>query len=93
MIIFINNKSTKFRQLTLRITRFIHKRKVVPFLPGSRCTLFVLHSQTHLTDVSTWSVAINPSHPIDSKPTTNKLVVTNIILVCDDLFSKCLNVS
>ena len=92
MIIFINNKSTKFRQLTLRITRFIHKRKVVPFSPAHdvhclRCT------RRHLADVSTWSVAINPSHPIDSKPTTNKLVVTNIILVCDDLFSKCLNVS
>jgi len=31
MIIFINNKSTKFCQITLRIKRFIHKRKVVPF--------------------------------------------------------------
>ena len=39
MIIFINNKSTKFRQLTLRITRFIHKRKVVPF---SRLTVYIV---------------------------------------------------
>ena len=31
MIIFINNKSTKFCQITLRIKRFIHKRKVIPF--------------------------------------------------------------
>jgi len=33
MIIFINNKSgpTKFCQITLRIKRFVHKRKVVPF--------------------------------------------------------------
>ena len=31
MTIFINNKSTKFRQITLRIKRFIHKRKVIPF--------------------------------------------------------------
>jgi len=30
MIIFINNNSTKFCQITLRIKRFIHKRKVVP---------------------------------------------------------------
>jgi len=32
MILFINNESTKFCQTTLRIKRFIHKRKVVPFL-------------------------------------------------------------
>jgi len=31
MIIFINNKSTKFCQITLHIERFIRKRKVVPF--------------------------------------------------------------
>ena len=31
MIIFINNKSTKFCQITLRIKRLIHRRKVVPF--------------------------------------------------------------
>jgi len=31
MIIFINNKSTKFCHVTLRIKRFIHKRKVAPF--------------------------------------------------------------
>jgi len=31
MIIFTNNKSTKFCQITLCIKRFIHKRKVVPF--------------------------------------------------------------
>jgi len=31
MIIFINNNSTKFCQITLRIKRFVHKRKVVPF--------------------------------------------------------------
>jgi len=31
MTIFINNKSTKFCQITLRIKRFIDKRKVVPF--------------------------------------------------------------
>jgi len=30
MIIFINNKSAKFCQITLRTKRFIHK-KVVPF--------------------------------------------------------------
>ena len=28
---FINNMSTEFCQITLRIKRFIHKRKVVPF--------------------------------------------------------------
>jgi len=34
MTIFINNKSTKFCQITLHIKRFIHERKVVPiFLP------------------------------------------------------------
>ena len=31
MIIFGNNKSTKSRQIALRIKRFIHKRKVVNF--------------------------------------------------------------
>jgi len=31
MIIFINNMSTKFRQITLCIKTFIHKRNVVPF--------------------------------------------------------------
>jgi len=31
MIIFINNKSTKFCQITLHMKRFIHERKVVPF--------------------------------------------------------------
>jgi len=31
MIIFVNNKSTKFCQVTLHINKFIHKRKVVPF--------------------------------------------------------------
>ena len=31
MTILTNNKSTKFCQITLRIKRFIHKRKVVPF--------------------------------------------------------------
>jgi len=31
MTIFINNKSTKFCQITLRVKRFIRKRKVVPF--------------------------------------------------------------
>jgi len=31
MVIFINNKSTKFCQITLRIKRFIHKRNMVPF--------------------------------------------------------------
>jgi len=30
-MIFINNMSTKFCQITLHIKRFIHKRKVVPF--------------------------------------------------------------
>jgi len=32
MIIFMNSKSTKFCQIILRIKRFIHKRKVIPFL-------------------------------------------------------------
>jgi len=36
MIIFIDNKSTKFGQITLRIKIFIHKRKVVLF-SASRC--------------------------------------------------------
>ena len=36
MIIFIDTKSTKFCQITLRIKRFIHKRKVVLF-SVSRC--------------------------------------------------------
>jgi len=31
MIIFSNNKSTKFCLIALHINRFIHKRKVVPF--------------------------------------------------------------
>jgi len=31
MTIFISIKSTKFWQFTLRIKRFIHKRKAVPF--------------------------------------------------------------
>ena len=31
MIIFTNDKSTKFCQITLHIKRFICKRKVVPF--------------------------------------------------------------
>ena len=31
MIIFTNNKSTKFCLIALHINRFIHKRKVVPF--------------------------------------------------------------
>jgi len=31
MIIFINSESAKFCQIKLRIKRFIHKRKVVPF--------------------------------------------------------------
>jgi len=31
MTIFINNKSTKFCQITLRVKRFIRKRKVVLF--------------------------------------------------------------
>ena len=31
MIILINNKNTKFCQITLRAKRFIRKRKVVPF--------------------------------------------------------------
>jgi len=35
MKIFISNKSTIFCQITLHIKRFIHKRKVVPFLPYS----------------------------------------------------------
>ena len=37
MIIFNNNKSTEFCQFTLRIKRFIHKRKVVNVFPASRC--------------------------------------------------------
>jgi len=42
MIIFTNNKSTKFCQITLRIKRFIDKRKAVPvFLPhGIGCLPF-----------------------------------------------------
>ena len=35
MIIFINNKSTNFCQIALRIKRFIHNRKV--FFSASRC--------------------------------------------------------
>jgi len=31
MMIFTNNKCTKFCQIALRTKRFIHKRKVVPF--------------------------------------------------------------
>jgi len=31
MIIFINNKSTKFCQSTLRVKKFIQERKSVPF--------------------------------------------------------------
>jgi len=31
MIIYINNKGTKFCQITLHNKRYIHKRKVVPF--------------------------------------------------------------
>ena len=33
MVTFTNTKSTKFCQITLHIKRFIHKRKVVLFLP------------------------------------------------------------
>jgi len=32
MIIFTNDKSAKFCLITLCVKRFIHKRKVVPFL-------------------------------------------------------------
>ena len=31
MIMFINNKTTKFCQITLHIKRFVHKRKGVRF--------------------------------------------------------------
>jgi len=31
MIIFTNNKTTNFCQITLRIKRIIHERQVVPF--------------------------------------------------------------
>ena len=41
MIIIINSKSTKFCQITLRIKRFIHKRKVVPFSLPRSVDLFV----------------------------------------------------
>jgi len=37
MTIFINNKSTKYCQITMCIIkRFIHKRKVVPFFLPQR---------------------------------------------------------
>ena len=36
MIIFANDENTKFCQITLRIKRFIHKRKVVPFYSAKR---------------------------------------------------------
>jgi len=38
MTIFINNKSIEFCQITLRIKRLVHKRKVVLF-SASRCRL------------------------------------------------------
>jgi len=50
MIIFINNKSTKFCQITLRIKRFIGKRKGVPFfLPHSvyRTTCYLQRFARH----------------------------------------------
>jgi len=31
MVIFTDNNSAKFCQITLRIKKFIHKRKLVPF--------------------------------------------------------------
>jgi len=39
MIIFINNKSTKFCKVTLHIKRFIYKRKLVLFLLHSVLSL------------------------------------------------------
>ena len=36
MIIFANDENTKFCQITLRIKRFIHKRKVIPFYSAKR---------------------------------------------------------
>ena len=38
MIIFVNNKTTKLCQITLRIKRYINKRKVFPFF----CIVFMI---------------------------------------------------
>jgi len=42
MIMFIYNKSTKFYQITLRIKRFVHERKVVPFFTPRGVVVFVV---------------------------------------------------
>jgi len=44
MIIFVNIKNAKFCQITLRIKRFIHKRKAVPFFLVHGVVVFVLES-------------------------------------------------
>ena len=50
MIIFINNKITKFCRITLRIIKiYIHKRKVVPFvclMVYISCYIFLTHRLT-----------------------------------------------
>jgi len=46
MIIFTNNNSTKFCQITLRINLFIDKRKVVPF-SASQCIYISATSTVH----------------------------------------------
>jgi len=49
MITFISNKTNKFCQITLRINRYIHKRKVVPvFLPRSDSRLAVMQRVSKL---------------------------------------------
>jgi len=61
MIIFVNDKSTKFCQITLHIKRFIHKRKVVPFF----CRTVYIHFSA-LKATLYWST-ICLFHPTQSK--------------------------
>jgi len=51
ILIFINSKSTKFSQITLRVKRFIHKIKVVPFFCLTVCKEVYHHDKYQLSQM------------------------------------------
>ena len=57
MITFSNNNSTKFCQITLCVTRYIHKkRKVVPFfcLIVYTCIKHVMNDVKNINEIAHW---------------------------------------
>ena len=65
MVIFLNNKSTKFSQITFRIKRFTHKRKVVPFF----CLTMLVLRCSSMADQT----------PASARPTSDVTKISNFI--------------